>query len=136
MARRRFVSAIACATRGRTFSWIWSAYPLFNVQPGTTLELSGVRQVKLDAVHGRDDLSRDDVVSWPGAIGGAPERFTFPEAGGWAVKLFGDLGRDGRIALTDPREGERLEILVDPVAVPQVERGSTLADGHQREGHG
>ena len=102
------------------FPWIWSPHPLFNVQPGTTLELPGVRQVKLDAVHGRDDLSRDDVVSWPGAIGGAPDRFTFPEAGGWAVKLFGDLGRDGRMVLTDPREGERLEILVDPVAVPQV----------------
>jgi galactose mutarotase-like enzyme len=102
------------------FPWIWSAHPRFNVQPGTTLELPGVRQVKLDAVHERDDLSRDDVVSWPGAIGGDPERFTFPEAGGWAVKLFGDLGRDGRMVLTDPREGERLEILVDPVAVPQV----------------
>jgi hypothetical protein len=102
------------------FPWIWSPHALFNVQPGTTLELPGVRQVKLDAVHGRDDLSRDDVVSWPGAIGGAPGRFALPEAGGWAVKLFGDLGRDGRMVLTDPREGERLEILVDPVAVPQV----------------
>jgi galactose mutarotase-like enzyme len=108
------------------FPWIWSAHPLLNVQPGTTLELPGVRQVKLDAVHGRDDLSRDDVVSWPGAIGGAPERFTFPEAGGWAVRLFGDLGRDGRMVLTDPHQGERLEILVDPVAVPQVRVGIDL----------
>ena len=63
------------------FPWIWSAYPLFNVQPGSTLELAGVHQVKLDAVHGRGDLSRGDVVSWPEAIGGAPERFTFPEGG-------------------------------------------------------
>jgi len=102
------------------FPWIWSAHPLFNVQPGTTLELPGVHQVKLDAVHGREDLSRDDVVSWPGAIGGAPERFSFPEDGGWAVKLFGDLGREGRMVLTDPREGERLELAVDPAEVPQV----------------
>ena len=67
-------------------------------------------QVKLDAVHGRDDLSRDDVVSWPGAIGDAPERFTFPEAGGWGVTLFGDLGREGRMGVTDPRAGERLNL--------------------------
>ena len=34
------------------FPWIWSAHPLLNVQPGTTLALPGVHQVKLDAVHG------------------------------------------------------------------------------------
>ena len=51
------------------FPWIWSAHPLLNVQPGTTLALPGVPQVKLDAVHGRSDLSRGDVVSWAGAIG-------------------------------------------------------------------
>jgi galactose mutarotase-like enzyme len=102
------------------FPWIWSAHPLFNVAPGSTLTLPGVRQVKLDAVHGRDDLRRDDVVSWPGAIGGAPEVFTFPEDGGWALKLFGDVGSDGRMVLTDPRRGERLEIAVSPEEVPQV----------------
>ncbi len=102
------------------FPWIWSAHPLFNVQPGSTLSLPGLRQVKLDAVHGRDDLSRDDVVSWPEAIGGKPERFTFPEDGGWAVKLFGDVGSAGLMVLTDPREGERLEINVRPEEVPQV----------------
>jgi galactose mutarotase-like enzyme len=102
------------------FPWIWSAHPLFNVQPGTTLELPGVRQVKLDAVHGRDDLSRDDVVSWPEAIGGTAERFTFPETGGWAVKLFGDLGTEGLMRLRDPRAGEQLEIAVRAGEVPQV----------------
>jgi galactose mutarotase-like enzyme len=102
------------------FPWIWSAHPLFNVQPGTTLELPGVHQVKLDAVHGREDLSREDVVSWPGAIGGSPEQFTFPGDGGWALKLFGDLGPEGRMVLTDPRQGERLEMAVDPAEVPQV----------------
>jgi hypothetical protein len=90
------------------------------VQPGTTLSLPGVRQVKLDAVHGRDDLGRDDVVSWPEAIGGTPDPFTFPEQGGWAVKLFGDVGPEGRMILTDPRDGERLEIAVRPEEVPQV----------------
>ena len=49
------------------FPWIWSAHPLFAVQPGTLLELPTVSQVKLDAVHGRDDLARDAVVRWPDA---------------------------------------------------------------------
>jgi hypothetical protein len=105
---------------GAAFPWIWSSHPLWNVQPGSTLELPGVRQVKLDAVHGRDDLARDDVVSWPGAIGGSPERFTFPVDGGWALKLFGDVGPGGQMVLTDPRQGERLEIVARPDEVPQV----------------
>ena len=107
-------------TGGDAVPWIWSAHPLFNVQPGTAVELPGVRQVKLDAVHGRDDLSRDDVVSWPGAVGGHPDSFTLPASGHWALKLFGDVGPDGRMALTDPREGERLELVVRPEEVPQL----------------
>jgi len=107
-------------TGGAPFPWIWSAHPLLNVQPGTLVELSGVRQVKLDAVHGRDDLSRGDVVSWPGAIGGDPDRFAMPADGGWAVKLFGDVGPEGRMAVTDPRAGERLEVGVRPEEVSQV----------------
>jgi galactose mutarotase-like enzyme len=102
------------------FPWIWSSHPLLNVQPGTTLELATVSQVKLDAVHGRDDLSRGDVVSWAGGIGGEAGRFTFPEPTGWALKLFGDIGSSGRMALTDPRRGERLEMVVRPEQVPQV----------------
>jgi galactose mutarotase-like enzyme len=101
------------------FPWIWSAHPLLNVQPGTTLEPPGVHQVKLAAVHGRDDLTRDDIVSWPGAIGGDPARFVFPERAGWAVKLFGDYG-SGPVVLTDPRQGERLELAVSAADVPQV----------------
>ena len=102
------------------FPWIWSSHPLFNVQPGTLLELPGVSQVKLDAVHGRQDLAPGDVVSWAGAIGGERDRFVFPEQGGWAAKLFGDIGAEGRLALTDPRRGERLELRVRPDEVPQV----------------
>lgn len=107
-------------TGGPPFPWIWSAHPLFNVQPGTTVQLPGVGQVKLDAVHGRDDLARNDIVSWPGAIGGAADTFTVPEPAGWAVKLFGDLVGEGRMVLTDPRAGERLELIVSPAEVPQV----------------
>ncbi len=105
---------------GSSFPWIWAAYSLFNVQAGSALELTGVGQVKLDEVHGRDDLSRNDVVSWPGGIGRGTDRFTFPPSGGWGVTLFGDLGAEGRMAVTDPRQGERLEILVDRAEVPQV----------------
>jgi galactose mutarotase-like enzyme len=102
------------------FPWIWSSHPLLNVQPGSVLTLSGVTQVKVGAVHGRTDLSENDLVSWPGAIGGDAERFTFPEAGGWAMKLFGDVGPDGRMTLTDPRRKERLEFVVRRDEVPQV----------------
>jgi galactose mutarotase-like enzyme len=107
-------------TGGAPFPWIWSAHPLLNVQPGSVLELPGVTQVKVAAVHGRDDLSENDVVSWPGAIGGDSDRFTFPTDGSWAVKLFGDLAGEGRMILTDPRRGERLEMVVQPDQVPQV----------------
>ena len=107
-------------TGAAPFPWIWSAHPLLNVQPGTALELPTVHQVTLDAVHGIPDLSRHDIVAWPGAFGGEAGRFTFPENGGWAVKLFGDVGRSGRMVLTDPRRGERLEMIVRSEEVPQV----------------
>jgi len=101
------------------FPWIWSAHSLFNVQPGSTLELPSVHQVRLDAVHGLPELSRGDIVSWPDAFGGGGG-FTFPGDGAWAVKLFADVGRSGRMVLTDPRRSERLEMLVHPEEVPQV----------------
>jgi galactose mutarotase-like enzyme len=100
--------------------WIWSSHPLLNVQPGSELTLSGVTQVKIDAVHGRNDLSENDVVSWPGAISGNADRFTFPENGGWAIKLFGDLSGESTLTLTDPRKGEQLEMVVRAADVPQV----------------
>jgi galactose mutarotase-like enzyme len=102
------------------FPWIWSAHPLLNVQPGSLVELPTVRQVRLDAVHGRSDLARNDIVSWPSGIGGEAERFRFPEDGGWAIKCFGDVGESGQMIVTDPRQGERLTIQVRAAAVPQV----------------
>jgi galactose mutarotase-like enzyme len=102
------------------FPWIWSSHPLLNVQPGSELTLAGVHQVKVSAVHGREDLEENDVVTWPGAIGGKVDRFTFPKEGGWAIKIFGDLGAEGRMTLTDPRKGERLEFVVRREEVPQV----------------
>jgi galactose mutarotase-like enzyme len=107
-------------TGDKPFPWIWSAHPLLNVQPGSELTVPGVSQMKLAAVHGRADLQENDVVSWPGAIGGEPDRFTFPANGGWALKAFGDLGPDGRMMLTDPRSGERLDFVVRREEVPQV----------------
>jgi galactose mutarotase-like enzyme len=107
-------------TGDKPFPWIWSAHPLLNVQPGSVLTLPGVSQVKLAAVHGREDLQDGDVVSWPGAMSGVSDRFTFPQNGGWAIKAFGDLGPEGRMMLTDPRRGERLEFVVRPEEVPQV----------------
>lgn len=107
-------------TGGSPFPWIWSAHPTFTAQPGTTLELPTVAQVRLDTVHGLSDLAPGDIVSWPGALGGTAGRWTFPAGGSWAAKLFGDIGPSGRMTLTDPRRGERLEMVVDPEEVPQV----------------
>lgn len=107
-------------TGGTAFPWIWSSHPLLTVQPGSTLELGGVNQVRVDASHGRPDLERGDIVSWPGAIGGAADRFTFPEPAGWALKLFADVGPAGPLRLTDPVRGERLEITTAVGDVPQV----------------
>jgi galactose mutarotase-like enzyme len=102
------------------FPWIWSSHPLLNVQPGSEVTLPGVNQVKVSAVHGREDLSDNDVVSWPGGIGGSADAFVMPGEGAWAAKIFADLSPPGRIRLTDPRKGERLEFAVDPGQVPQV----------------
>lgn len=107
-------------TGSSPFPWIWCAHPLFNVQAGTALELPTMHQVRLDAVHGIPELSRGDIIGWPGALGGETGRFVFPESGAWAVKVFGDVGASGRMALIDPRRGERLEMLVRPEEVPQV----------------
>ncbi|MEP7327247.1 MAG: hypothetical protein ABI836_14950 [Gemmatimonadota bacterium] len=97
------------------FPWIWSAHPLFNVQPGTTLDIPGLRQVKVDAAFGRSE-SHKATVPWP-LDGG--DLFRFPAPGGWAMKLFGDGAEPGRAILTDPRAGERLELVVPPGQVPQ-----------------
>jgi galactose mutarotase-like enzyme len=107
-------------TGASPFPWIWCAHPLFNVQPGTVLELPTMHQVRLDAVHGIPDLGRGDIVSWPAAFGGDGGRFVFPGEGAWAVKLFGDVGPSGRMVLVDPRRGERLEMRVRHEDVPQV----------------
>jgi galactose mutarotase-like enzyme len=103
---------------GEPFPWIWSAHPLFNIQPGTTLELPSTSQVKVDAVHGRKE-QRNDVIPWP--IDHGEKAFTLPSPDArWALKLFGDIGPSGRAILTDPRAGERLEIVVPADQVPQI----------------
>ena len=107
-------------TGGDPFPWIWSSHPLLTVVPGSTLELPGVTQVRVDASHGRPDLERGDIVSWPGAIGGAADRFTFPEPAGWALKLFADLPSPGVMRVTDPVRGEQFEIRTALGEVPQV----------------
>jgi galactose mutarotase-like enzyme len=107
-------------TGSSPFPWIWCAHPLFNVQPGSTLELPSMHQARIDAVHGIPDIERGDIIAWPGALGGDGGRFVFPNDGRWAVKLFGDVGASGRMILTDPRGGERLEIQVRAEEVPQV----------------
>lgn len=102
------------------FPWIWSSHPLLNVQPGSVLTLPDVDRVKVAAVHGRKDWQVNQVIGWPDALGGEAGGFTFPEAGGWAAKLFADIGAGGRMALRDPRRSERLEFAVKVADIPQV----------------
>ncbi len=98
------------------FPWIWSAHPLFNVRPGTTLTLPSVHEVRVDAAVGRRE-GRGDVLAWPPA--GAAS-MVLPEGERWAMKLFGDIGASGRAILTDPAMGEQLEFVVPSEQVPQV----------------
>lgn len=107
-------------TGGDAFAWTWAAQPLLNVQPGTTLEVPGLHQVRVAEVHGRPDIDREDIISWAGAIGGEADRFTFPPPAGWAAGVVGDTPAAGILRVIDPREGERLELRVDPADVPQV----------------
>lgn len=102
------------------FPWIWSAYPLLNIQPGSALTLPTVTQMRVGRVHGRDDLHRDMVVDWAGGLGGEGRSLTLSSESGWAAQLFGEVGSSGRMSLTDPRRGERLELVVDPIEVSQV----------------
>ena len=110
------------------FHWIWSPHPLLNVQPGSVLSVPGLRQVKVYAMHGTGPGDRDrgrgpaenETVRWPDAFGGEADGFTFPVDGGWATKVFGDVGPDGRMVIIDPRRGERIELVVRPEEVPQV----------------
>ncbi|MEO8294735.1 MAG: hypothetical protein ABI613_04395 [Gemmatimonadota bacterium] len=81
-------------TGGTAFPWIWSAHALLNVQPGTTVTLPSVHEMRVDAA--------------------------LPESPPFAMKLFGDIGASGRAIVTDPRRGERLELVVPPSQVPQV----------------
>jgi galactose mutarotase-like enzyme len=98
------------------FPWIWSAHPLFNVQPGTTLTLPSVQQVRVDSAHGRREQP-GETIPWP------PEgaaSFVFKDGEKWAMKVYGDIGPSGRAILTDPRQGEQLEFVIPAESVPQV----------------
>jgi galactose mutarotase-like enzyme len=107
-------------TGSSSFPWIWCAHPLLNLQPGSALELPTMHQATIDAVHHMPGIERGDIVGWPAALGGESGRFVFPDEGAWAMKLFGDVGASGRMMVTDPRRGERLEMRVRPEEVPQV----------------
>lgn len=107
-------------TGAAPFAWIWSSHPLFIVQPEDEIELAGVREVRVDAVHGRGDLRSDEAVAWPGAIGdGTNDRLRLPGADGWAAKLFAEA-KAGRCGLIDRQRGERLEMIADPAEVTHV----------------
>jgi galactose mutarotase-like enzyme len=101
----------------RPFPYLWSAHPLIAAAPGVTLDLPGLSRLRVDAVHGRHDLVPGREIPWP-LDGG--DRFRCPDAGAWAVKLFGQPPAEGRAVLTDPRRGETLELLWDTGEIPWV----------------
>jgi galactose mutarotase-like enzyme len=103
------------------FPWIWSSHPLFIVQPGDEVELAGVTEVRVDAVHGRTELRTDEHARWPRGIGeAAGDRLRLPEPRGWAAKLFAEAGPEGRCAIADLTRGERLEMRAPRTEVPHV----------------
>ena len=86
------------------------------------VELPGIRQVKLDAVYGRGGSCAGGRRELAGGDRRRAGPFVFPEPGGWAMKFFGDVGRDGRFVLTDPRAGRAAGDGRAPEEVPQVGR--------------
>ncbi len=99
------------------FPWLWSAHPLFIIQPGTSLELPGVSHARVGAVHGRHDFAAGDELVWPPEGGTG---FVVPESGGWAAKLFMDSAPEGLARLIDPIRGETLELQWDAASLPCV----------------
>lgn len=100
------------------FPFVWSAHPLFNVQPGFRLALPGVRRVRVDAVHGRGDVRPGQELAWP--PDGSGESFVFPATDRWAMKLFADFGKSGRAVVTDPAGGEQLEVRPANGDIPHI----------------
>lgn len=113
---------------GAPCAWLWHPAISWTTQPGSTVHVPGLTQVRVAAVQGRDDLEAGDYVAWPGAIGGDAARLTLPAALPWSVACDGDLGTAGRCSVTDPRRGEWMALQVDPAHVPHV--GVALAAGH------
>jgi galactose mutarotase-like enzyme len=105
------------STGREPFAFLWSAHPLLNAQPGTTVELPGVELVRVDTATERRDLRPDAEIAWP--LDGAG-RFTMPAAAGWAAKLFARSPAKGRALVTDPLRGETLELQWDAAEVPWV----------------
>jgi hypothetical protein len=90
--------------------WVWSAHPMFNTPPGTRLEIPGLGPVRVDHSIGEDAPAANDMLAWTGALADPSGCFTMPEAGGWAVKLFGDVPAERCVTMTEPIKGERLEL--------------------------
>ncbi|MGB7211327.1 MAG: hypothetical protein WBC97_01760 [Gemmatimonadales bacterium] len=94
------------------FPFIWAGHPLINVQAGSTITLPTVEQAYVISVAGREDVAVGDTVPWP--LEGAGAAWSFPGNAGWALMLGADLGASGRMEVTDPVRGERLEIDASP----------------------
>lgn len=105
---------------GEALWWVWGPDVRWTVQPGTSLHVPGLHQVRVVAVEGRDDLDEGDIAAWPGAVGGDAARFQMPPALPWSIECVGDLGPTGRVSLIDPRRNERCELHTDPSRVPHV----------------
>ena len=84
--------------------------PERGARRGTRVEIPGLGQLRVDHSIGEDAPAANDVLAWNGAIADASGCFTVPDAGGWAVKLFGDVPAGRRVVLTEPIRGERLEL--------------------------
>jgi galactose mutarotase-like enzyme len=113
LLRDERVAHVAYAVRNESdtaLPWVWSSHPMFNTSPGTVIEVPGLGQVRVNHGLGGDAPQANDVLAWTGGVADAAGRFTMPENGRWAVKLFGDVPPERRLVVTDPLRGERLEL--------------------------
>jgi galactose mutarotase-like enzyme len=94
--------------------YLWAIHPLFTIQPGDRIELANeVRQVRVFGTQGYEDTHANLMWDWPQPAVGVHlddlDRFGV----GRSAKLFVDRLEEGRAAISNANQRERLSVLWD-----------------------